>query len=147
MISTEELISEATSLPVDIRVQLVEKLLQSLNPTEKETDELWAAEAERRVQEIETGTVIDLWYKEDRHYKVKRSRRQVKCKSRGLGIPTRRRKDAMTLGHKNSLIQRFYGTRTRFWFISGKWDLKKSRGAIQKRRGGGRLRSGRRLFH
>jgi putative addiction module component (TIGR02574 family) len=57
MISTEELISEATSLPVDIRVQLVEKLLQSLNPTEKETDELWAAEAERRVQEIETGTV------------------------------------------------------------------------------------------
>ena len=57
MISTEELISEATSLPVDIRVQLVEKLLQSLNPTEKETDELWAAEAERRVKEIETGTV------------------------------------------------------------------------------------------
>jgi putative addiction module component (TIGR02574 family) len=57
MISTEELISEATSLPVDIRIQLVEKLLQSLNPTEKETDELWAAEAERRVQEIETGTV------------------------------------------------------------------------------------------
>jgi len=57
MISTEELISEATSLPVDIRVQLIEKLLQSLNPTEKETDELWAAEAERRVQEIETGTV------------------------------------------------------------------------------------------
>ena len=57
MISTEELISEAVSLPVDIRVQLVEKLLQSLNPTEKETDELWAAEAERRVQEIESGTV------------------------------------------------------------------------------------------
>jgi putative addiction module component (TIGR02574 family) len=57
MISTEELISEATSLPVDIRVQLVEKLLLSLNPTEKETDELWAAEAERRVQEIESGTV------------------------------------------------------------------------------------------
>ena len=57
MISTEELISEAVSLPVDIRVQLVEKLLQSLNPTEKETDEVWAAEAERRVQEIESGTV------------------------------------------------------------------------------------------
>jgi putative addiction module component (TIGR02574 family) len=57
MISTEELISEATSLPVDIRVQLVEKLLQSLNPTEKEIDELWAVEAERRMQEIENGTV------------------------------------------------------------------------------------------
>ena len=57
MISTEELISEAVSLPVEIRVQLVEKLLQSLNPTEKETDELWAIEAERRVQEIESGTV------------------------------------------------------------------------------------------
>ena len=57
MISTEELISEAVSLPVDIRVQLVETLLQSLNPTEKETVEVWAAEAERRVQEIESGTV------------------------------------------------------------------------------------------
>ncbi len=57
MISTEELISEAVSLPLDIRLQIVERLLHSLHPTQKDIDELWAAEAERRVKEIESGTV------------------------------------------------------------------------------------------
>ena len=56
MISTEELISEAVSLPVDIRLQLIERLLNSLQPTHKDIDELWAAEAERRVKEVESGT-------------------------------------------------------------------------------------------
>ena len=57
MISKEQLISEAISLPVDIRLQLVERLLESLNPSHKEIDELWAIEAERRVAEIERGEV------------------------------------------------------------------------------------------
>jgi len=57
MINTKELISEAVSLPIDIRTLLVNKLLESLNPTEKEIDELWAEEAERRVQDIKTGKV------------------------------------------------------------------------------------------
>ncbi len=57
MISKEELISEAISLPVEIRLQLVERLLKSLNPSHKDIDELWAAEAERRVTEIEKGEV------------------------------------------------------------------------------------------
>jgi putative addiction module component (TIGR02574 family) len=57
MISTEELISEAVSLPLDIRLQLVERLLHSLHPTQKDIDEVWAAEAERRVKEIESGAV------------------------------------------------------------------------------------------
>ena len=47
---------EALSLPVDIRLNLVEKLLTSLNlPITKEIDILWAEEAERRVSQIETG--------------------------------------------------------------------------------------------
>jgi len=57
MISKEKLISEAISLPVEIRLQLVERLLESLNPSHKDIDELWAIEAERRVAEIEKGEV------------------------------------------------------------------------------------------
>ncbi len=57
MISKEQLISEAISLPVDIRIQLVERLLESLNPSHKDIDELWAIEAERRVAKIERGEV------------------------------------------------------------------------------------------
>lgn len=57
MIKTEELFAEAVSLPLDIRTQLVGKLLQSLHPAQKEFDELWAAEAERRVEEIRSCKV------------------------------------------------------------------------------------------
>lgn len=57
MIKTDDLISEVMSLPVDIRTQLIEKLLDSLNPTKKEIDELWGKEAELRVQEIKTEKV------------------------------------------------------------------------------------------
>jgi putative addiction module component (TIGR02574 family) len=57
MISKDELISEAVSLPVEIRLQLVERLLESLNPSYKDIDELWAIEAEKRVAEIDKGEV------------------------------------------------------------------------------------------
>ena len=52
MIKTRELFNEAVSLPVEMRTQLVERLLLSLNPSQKEIDKLWAKEAERRVEEI-----------------------------------------------------------------------------------------------
>lgn len=57
MIKTDELISEAISLPVEVRTLLVNKLLESLNPPDKEIDELWAKEAEKRVEDIRTGKV------------------------------------------------------------------------------------------
>ena len=57
MIKTDELISEAISLPVDIRTLLLNKLLESLHPTKKEIDELWTKEAETRVEDIKTGKV------------------------------------------------------------------------------------------
>lgn len=53
----DDLISEAVSLPVEIRIRLVEKLLQSLNPTDHDIDERWAVEAEKRVAQIEGGEV------------------------------------------------------------------------------------------
>lgn len=57
MSKTDELVDEAMSLPVELRAKLIEKLLNSLNPAQAEIDRLWAVEAERRVAEIEAGTV------------------------------------------------------------------------------------------
>ena len=54
---TNELISMVESLPVDIKTTLVEKILNSLHPSQKEIDALWAKVAERRVNEIKTGKV------------------------------------------------------------------------------------------
>ncbi|MFQ5676619.1 MAG: addiction module protein [bacterium] len=54
---TNELISIVESLPVDIKTKLIEKLLNSLHPTQEKIDELWAEEAEKRVNEIKTGKV------------------------------------------------------------------------------------------
>ncbi len=57
MRKTEDLFDEAISLPVEERTLLVDKLLQSLNPTQGEIDKLWAEEAEKRVKEIAEGSV------------------------------------------------------------------------------------------
>jgi putative addiction module component (TIGR02574 family) len=57
MPKADELIDEAMSLPVELRAQLVDKLLKSLNPSQAEIDKLWAVEAERRVADIESGKV------------------------------------------------------------------------------------------
>ncbi len=57
MLKTEELMEEAMLLPVELRAQLAEKLLKSLNPSQDEIDKLWAIEAEKRVTDIESGKV------------------------------------------------------------------------------------------
>jgi len=57
MPKTEKLFEDAVSLPVEDRVKLIEKLLESTNPPEKEIDEWWKNEAEKRVKEIESGEV------------------------------------------------------------------------------------------
>ena len=51
----DELSNRAMSLPVELPAQLADELLKSLNPARADSDELWAAEAERRVAEIEAG--------------------------------------------------------------------------------------------
>jgi len=55
--TNERVIEEALSLPADVRLSLIEKLLTSLNlPINEEIDRLWAEEAELRVSQIEEGT-------------------------------------------------------------------------------------------
>ncbi len=53
----DELISMVESLPIEIKTKLIEKILNSLHPTQKEIDELWAQEVEKRLNEIRTGKV------------------------------------------------------------------------------------------
>ncbi|MDY6839435.1 MAG: addiction module protein [Thermodesulfobacteriota bacterium] len=54
--TNDRVMEEALSLPADVRLNLVEKLLTSLNlPIDEEIDRLWAEEAERRVSQIEEG--------------------------------------------------------------------------------------------
>lgn len=57
---TKELISMVESLPVDIKTILVEKILGSLQPSQKEIDALWSQEAEKRISEIKNGTVTSI---------------------------------------------------------------------------------------
>jgi hypothetical protein len=52
----EELESEVLSLDIEVRAQLAEKLILSLDaPTEEENLILWVAEAERRLKELKEG--------------------------------------------------------------------------------------------
>jgi len=52
---TDELMSMVESLPIEIKTKLIEKILRSLHPTQKEIDELWAHEVEKRLNDIRTG--------------------------------------------------------------------------------------------
>ena len=59
MISTYADISRgALALPTPNRAQMAERLLKSLDhPSQKEIDEAWAVEIERRIREIDEGKV------------------------------------------------------------------------------------------
>ncbi len=54
---TKELLSIAETLPIEIKIQLVDTLLNSMHPSQSEIDELWSKEAERRVSQIKSGKV------------------------------------------------------------------------------------------
>jgi putative addiction module component (TIGR02574 family) len=54
----ERVIEQALSLPADIRLNLIEMLMLSLNlPLNDEVDRLWVEEAERRLTQIDEGKV------------------------------------------------------------------------------------------
>jgi putative addiction module component (TIGR02574 family) len=54
---TMDLIEMAEALPIDEKVLLVDRLLDSMYPHQKEIDELWRIEVERRVEEVRSGKV------------------------------------------------------------------------------------------
>jgi len=60
VIDANELVSMAESLPIEIKTLLIDKLLNSLNPSKQDVDQLWAQEAEKRVAEIQEGKVATI---------------------------------------------------------------------------------------
>jgi putative addiction module component (TIGR02574 family) len=54
---TMEIMEMADSLPIDLKLELVDRLLASISPTQNEIDELWKIEVERRIDEVESGKV------------------------------------------------------------------------------------------
>jgi putative addiction module component (TIGR02574 family) len=56
--ATDNVVNQALELPAEARIDLVDRILESLNlPVQPDIDRLWAEEAERRVAEIDRGEV------------------------------------------------------------------------------------------
>lgn len=52
-IKTNDLISMIESMPIDVRTTLVEIILASLEPLQKDVDDMWAKEVEERISALE----------------------------------------------------------------------------------------------
>lgn len=55
MLSTKDIIEEASDLPVEERIAVVDSLLRTLNATDPQIDEAWAEVAERRLADLHSG--------------------------------------------------------------------------------------------
>ena len=56
-VQTMEIIDMVDSLPIDMKLELIDHLLESISPTNKEVEEAWKEEVERRIDEVESGKV------------------------------------------------------------------------------------------
>ncbi|MBK9214792.1 MAG: addiction module protein [Chloracidobacterium sp.] len=54
---TMDIMDRAEMLPIDLKLELVDRLLESVSPSQKEIDERWKIEIERRVEEVRSGKV------------------------------------------------------------------------------------------
>jgi putative addiction module component (TIGR02574 family) len=53
---SKEIEQEVLSLPVRDRIELIDRLIESLNlPKDPDIDRLWAEEGERRISDLQTG--------------------------------------------------------------------------------------------
>jgi putative addiction module component (TIGR02574 family) len=52
-----DLMTEATSLPLEERARLVDVLLQTLNPADDSIKAAWLAVAQRRLEDLRSGRV------------------------------------------------------------------------------------------
>ena len=64
MLVSDQILKEALNLTPEKRVELIEKLLISLDKPDRELDELWAEEAESRIDAYERGEIKPLTIQE-----------------------------------------------------------------------------------
>lgn len=62
--SKQELLKELFSLPIDERLEISDKLNQTLNPISAETEKAWLDEIDRRKEEYKSGEIETISYKE-----------------------------------------------------------------------------------
>ncbi|MEP6946603.1 MAG: addiction module protein [Acidobacteriota bacterium] len=55
--ATMDIMERVESLPIDLKIELVDKILESISPTNKDVEEAWKDEVERRIDEVERGEV------------------------------------------------------------------------------------------
>ena len=54
---TMEIMDVVDSLPIDMKLEIIDHLLESITPRRKDIDEAWSEEVERRIDEVESGKV------------------------------------------------------------------------------------------
>jgi putative addiction module component (TIGR02574 family) len=64
MSTTDSLLKEAMALPPLQKAKFIDKLLSSLDHPDREIDELWAREAEQRIDAYDQGRIKALTIKE-----------------------------------------------------------------------------------
>jgi hypothetical protein len=59
MMSTKanDLFSIIENMPIDVKTALIEKVLASIQPLQKDVDEEWIEEVEDRIREIKVGSI------------------------------------------------------------------------------------------
>ena len=57
MTKVQELIEQVRALPAEAQVELYDALHDLISPPDPEWEAAWAAECERRIQELESGEV------------------------------------------------------------------------------------------
>ena len=55
--NAETLMEIVETLPIELKVKLVEKILASMQPVREEIDRLWAKEAEKRLKDIKENKI------------------------------------------------------------------------------------------
>jgi hypothetical protein len=53
----DELFNEIDILPIDLKTEIVDKILASITPPNSEIDKIWIQEANKRKQKVETNSV------------------------------------------------------------------------------------------